>query len=205
MSKPSAHLSDALFSGTKQKVLGLLFGNPDRSFYANELITLAQMGSGSVQRELATLHQTGLVSRSARGNQKHYQANPNSPLFDVLCEIVQKTFGLAEPLRDALAPLAPQITAAFVFGSVAKRTDTASSDIDLMVLSEKLTYADLFGVLDQTSEVLGRPINPTILTQKELTVRIARQESFITRVLEQPKIWIIGSQNDFAISESDRS
>ena len=128
-------LADALFSTTQQRVLAYLFGQPERSFFATELIGLAGGGSGAVQRELARLEQSGLVTVTRVGTQKHYQANPKSPIFAELCAIAQKTVGLAEPLREALAPLAKRITAAFVFGSVAKRRDTAASDIDVLVLS----------------------------------------------------------------------
>lgn len=129
-SLPRISFSDALFSGTKQRVLGILYGQPARSFYANELISLAASGSGAVQRELATLTNSGLVTVKAVGNQKHYQANPDSPIFTELCAIVQKTTGLADPLREALDPMTSQISAAFVYGSVAKKTDTAGSDFD---------------------------------------------------------------------------
>ena len=90
-------LADALFSGTQQRVLGLLFGQPERSFYATELINLAGVGSGAVQRDLASLSQSGLVTVKPVGNQKHYQANPASPIYDELCGMVRKTVGLAEP------------------------------------------------------------------------------------------------------------
>src|SRR5690554_7756382 len=86
-------LSDALFPRTKQRVLGILYGQPHRSFYANELISLADSGSGAVQRELATLAHSGLVTVKAIGNQKHYQANAESPIFDELRSIIQKTIG----------------------------------------------------------------------------------------------------------------
>jgi len=102
-------LADALFSATQQKVLGYLFGQPERSFYATELIGLVGAGSGAVQRELARLAASGLVTVSRVGNQKHYQANPDSPIHAELCGIAMKTVGLAEPLRVALAPLAGQI------------------------------------------------------------------------------------------------
>lgn len=191
--------SDALFSGTKQRVLGILYGQPMRSFYANEVIGLAASGSGAVQRELATLTNSGLVTVKAVGNQKHYQANPDSPIFNELCAIVQKTIGLADPLRIALEPLASQIIAAFVYGSVAKKTDTASSDIDLMLLSDAISYGELFSALETVSAQLGRQVNPTILTHEELKKRQANQDSFLSRVMEQPKIWIIGRHNDFGI------
>lgn len=198
-SEPQRGLADALFSGTKQRLLGLLFGQPSRSFYANELIELAKSGSGAVQRELANLTQSGLVNVRPVGNQKHFQANAASPIFAELCGIVQKTVGLADPLREALAPLAGQIIAAFVYGSVAKKTDTAGSDIDLMILSDDLTYGDVFNALEAASGTLGRAVNPTILTRQELGKRQAEKESFLTRVLQQPKVWIIGGEDALTI------
>lgn len=198
LSSPTS-LADALFSGTQQRVLGLVFGQPERSFYATELIGLTGAGSGAVQRELARLAQSGLVTVHRVGNQKHYRANPDSPIFAELCSIAQKTVGLAEPLREALAPLAKKIFVAFVYGSVAKRQDTAASDIDLMLVSDQLTYADVFAVLKQVGNRLARPVNPTILTRKELAKRIAGDNAFVTRVLAQPKLWLIGHDDDLAV------
>ncbi len=195
----STSLAATLFSGTQQRVLGLLFGQPDRSFYATELIGLAGVGSGAVQRELARLAQSGLVTVRAVGNQKHYQANPDSPIYAELCGIARKTVGLAEPLREALAPMAAQIKAAFVFGSVAKRQDTASSDIDLMIVSDSVSYGDTFLALETASAQLGRAVNPTIYTEKELAKRIKQGEAFITRVLAQPKVWLIGGEDDLRV------
>jgi predicted nucleotidyltransferase len=192
-------LADALFSGTRQRLLGLLFGQPSRSFYATELIGLAGIGSGAVQRELANLAQSGLVTVRAIGNQKHYQANPDSPIFEELRGIAEKTVGLAEPLREALAPLAAQIHAAFVYGSIAKRTDTSASDIDLMLLSDPVTYADAFAALEAASGRLGRKVNPTILTSKEFYKRVKDKEAFLTKMLAQPKVWIIGGESDLAV------
>jgi predicted nucleotidyltransferase len=188
-------LVDALFSGTQQRVLAWLFGQPERSFYATELIGLAGAGSGAVQRELARLAQSGLITARAVGNQKHYQANPAAPIYSELCGIVQKTVGLAEPLREALAPLAARIRAAFVYGSVAKREDTASSDIDLMLISDDLAYSDLYGALEAVSNRLGRTVNPTIYTPRELAKRVKRKDSFTMRVLAQSKIWLAGSED----------
>ena len=190
-----ASLADALFSGTQQRVLAWLFGQPGRSFYATELIGLAGAGSGAVQRELARLAQSGLVTARAVGNQKHYQANPEAPIYAELCGIVQKTVGLAEPLREALAPLAARIQAAFVYGSVAKREDTASSDIDLMLVSDDLAYSDLYAALEAVSIRLGRSVNPTLYTPQELAKRVKKKEAFATRVLAQPKLWLIGGED----------
>lgn len=199
MSSTNASLADALFSTTQRRVLGLLFGQPDRSFYATELIGLAGVGSGGVQRELARLAQSGLVTVRSVGNQKHYQANPDAPIYAELCGIVRKTFGLAEPLRLALAPLAGQIKCAFVFGSVAKRQDSATSDIDLMLISDSLSYADTFAALEVASAQLGRTVNPTIVTMRDMARRIEQGEAFITRVLAQPKLWLIGGEDDLRV------
>jgi len=132
------------------------------------------------------------------GTQKHYQADPKSPLFAELCSIAQKTVGLAEPLREALAPLAKRITAAFVYGSVAKRSDTAASDIDLMAVSDSLTYADLYAAVEQATARLGRKVNPTVYSRKELARRVKQKNAFVTRVMAQPRIWLIGAESDLA-------
>ena len=192
-------LADALFGGTRQRVLALLFGQPDRSFYANELIALARGGSGAVQRELARLAQSGLVTVRVSGNQKHYQANRGSPIFEELCGIARKTMGLAEPLREALAPLSNRIKAAFVYGSIAKRQDAAGSDVDLMLISDELSYPDVYATLESVGQQLGRTVNPTIYTAKELAQRIAGGGSFVKRVLEQPKIWLLGDESALGV------
>ncbi|KQU76979.1 transcriptional regulator [Rhizobacter sp. Root16D2] len=192
-------LADALFGGIQQRVLGLLFGQPERSFYASEIIARVNGGSGAVQRELARLAQSELVTVEIVGNQKHYQANPASPIHSELCAIARKTVGMAEPLRAALAPQADQIRAAFVYGSVAKRQDTASSDIDLMVIADELTYGELFSNLDALSDRLGRVVNPTICTPEDLRQRVGQGEAFITRVLQQPKIWLIGGEHELGL------
>jgi len=191
-------LADALFSTIQQRVLAYLFGQPERSFFATELIKLAGGGSGAVQRELARLANSGLVTVTRVGTQKHYQANPKSPIFAELCAIAQKTVGLAEPLRVALKPLAKRITAAFVYGSVAKRSDTAASDIDLMVVSDSLTYADLYAAMEQATARLGREVNPTVYSRRDLAKRVRQDNAFVTRVMAQSKIWLMGGESDLA-------
>lgn len=192
-------LAGALFSGTQQRVLGFLFGQPERSFYATELINLAGVGSGAVQRELARLAQSGLVTVKPVGNQKHYQANPASPIYEELCGLVRKTVGLAEPLRAALAPLAPQIKAAFVYGSIAKKEDTVSSDIDLMLVSDTLTFGEAILALQAATKLLGREINPNVFTRQDFAKRLKEGRSFVSRVMAQPKIWLIGGADDLAL------
>ena len=186
--------ADALFPAVRQRVLAVLFGSPDRSFYANELIALARSGTGAVQRELASLLAAGLVTVRDQGNQKHYQANAASPVFAELRGLVLKTVGLADVLQAALAPLAGQITMAFVYGSVARREDTAASDVDVLIVSDALGYAEVFGALESAAQTLGRAINPTLYTRAELARRRAQDNAFVTRVLDQPRIWLMGDE-----------
>jgi predicted nucleotidyltransferase len=189
-------LADALFTKTQQRVLRLLFGQPERSFYASEVIRDAGTGSGAAQRELARLEASGLLVTRRIGHQKHFQANAASPLYSELRDIVLKTVGLAEPLRDALKPLSSAIRAAFVYGSVAKGTDQAASDIDLMIISDSLTYGEVFGALERVTRSVGRKVNPTVYTAAEFSKRARTENAFVTRVLEQPKLWVIGSERD---------
>ena len=189
-------IADALFSKGQQRVLAVLFGNPGRSFYASEIIALASSGTGAVQRELARLENAGLVTVRRVGNQKHYQANPEAPVFEELRGVVLKTSGLADVLRAALGPLTSDIHAAFVYGSIARREDTAASDIDLLVISDVLTYAELFAVLEKASGQLGRRVNPTVYTTAELARRMRQGNAFVRGVLAQPKIWLIGGERD---------
>lgn len=186
--------ADALFPAVRQRVLAVLFGSPDRSFYANELIALARSGTGAVQRELASLLAAGLITVRDQGNQKHYQANAASPVFAELRGLVLKTVGLADVLRAALAPLEDQVAAAFVYGSVARQQDTAASDVDVLIVSDALGYAEVFGALEGAAQTLGRTINPTLYTRAELARRRAQDNAFVTRVLDQPRIWLMGDE-----------
>ena len=193
-------LADALFTKTQQRVFRVLFGQPERSFYTSELIRDAGTGSGAAQRELARLEESGLVVARRVGHQKHYQANVASPLFSELRDIVLKTVGLVQPLRDALEPVSPAIRAAFVYGSVAKATDRSGSDIDLMLVSDSLTYGEVFGALERVARTLGRQVNPTVYTAAEFSKRARDQNAFLTKILEQPKLWVIGSENDLPVA-----
>jgi predicted nucleotidyltransferase len=193
-SSASTSLADALFPKVRQRILAVLFGAPDRSFYANELIALAASGTGAVQRELANLSESGLLTISKQGNQKHYQANANTPVFTELRALVLKTMGLADVLRNALSPLAAQIDFAFVYGSVARQQDTAQSDVDVMIVSASLGYGEVFGALEDAALSLGRKVNPTLYTPSEWDKRVAQDSAFVTRVVQQPKIWLIGTE-----------
>lgn len=193
-------LADALFTKTQQRVLGVLFSHPERSLYASELIRTAGTGSGAAQRELAKLENSGIVVTRRVGHQKHYQANIASPLFVELQSIVLKTIGLAQPLQAALKPLSGSIRAAFVHGSIAKGTDRASSDVDLLIISEILTYGDVFSALEKAANKLGRQVNPTVYTTAEFVKRAGQENAFVTRTLEQPKLWIIGGEDDLPVA-----
>jgi predicted nucleotidyltransferase len=191
-------LGAALFSGVQQRVLGALFTNPDRSFYGNELFRLTNSGKGALQRELARLQRVGLVNMEIIGKQKHYQANRDSPIFEEVHGIVIKTFGMADVLSNALGPFSGNITVAFIYGSVAKRTDTSQSDIDLFIVSDDLSYSELIDALGAAETKLARKISPTLQSRAELERKRAEGNSFVIRVLEQPKVFIIGSDDDLA-------
>ena len=192
---PTTSLADALFTATQQRVLGLLFGEPDRSFYTSELINRIGAGSGAVQRELKRLAESGLVTVKRIGNQKHYQANPDSPVFEELCSLVRKTVGLAGPIREALEPLADRVRFATIYGSVAKGVDTAASDIDLLIVADGVTLEDVYRVLAPVEEALGRKINPTLYTLKEFEDRKASGNPFLSGVLSGDHIVLIGAEN----------
>ncbi len=198
--RPNLGLADALFSSTQQRVLAYLYGQVGRSFFASELIRLTGSGSGAVQRELAKLERSGLVTVKSIGNQKHYQANPDSPIFNELHGIVMKTVGVADVLRAALAPLADAIDVAFIYGSVAQGTERADSDIDLMLIGKDLSYGAVMEQLGELETRLGREVNPSIYSPQELKRKLQSDNAFVQRVMERPKIFVIGSADD--INES---
>lgn len=194
-SKPDqTNLSDALFSNVQQRVLGLIFGQPERSFYTSEIVRTLNSGTGAVGRELQRLESSGIVSTHRIGNQKHYRANPDSPIFGELQSLVLKTVGLAGPLADALRPHAAKMLAAFVFGSVAKGSDTAASDIDLLVIGDGLDYSDLYTALHGAESKLHRKVSPLFLTRGDWQRKLSRKDSFVQRISTQPKIFIVGSE-----------
>ena len=188
-------LADALFTATQQKVLGVLFGQPDRSFFVTQIMELANAGRGAVQRELERLRQGGLVTVRNVGTQKHFQANPDSPLFDELCGIIQKTVGLAGPIRAALESLPESPRRAFVYGSVAKRTDSSDSDIDLLVVADNTELEQIYAALMPVEQSLARPISLTLYTEEEYERRRKDGNPFLQRVLDGPIIDLIGSSD----------
>lgn len=186
-------LADALFTSTQQKVLGLLFGQLERSFFVTQIMELAQSGRGAVQRELQRLESAGLVSVQMRGNQKHYKANRDSPLFDEICSIVRKTVGLEEPLRVAVESLPEAVDLALIYGSVARRADTSASDVDLLIVADDLTLEQVYSALSPAEAMLDRKINPTLYTSEEFDRRHAHGNAFLKRVLSGPVIVLSGA------------
>lgn len=183
-------IGDALFTKTQQRVLGLLFGKPEQSFYLNELVRLAGMGKGAVSRELTKLTAAGLLTVVRQGNQCHYQANVENPIFSELRAIIQKTFGVVGVLQMALATLLPQLELAFVYGSVAKGHEHATSDIDVLLVGSDLSYGEIMMLLESAEQQLGRKINPTIYEPQDFKQRVDAKQSFITRIMAQPKLWV---------------
>ena len=188
-------LADALFTTTQQRVLALLFGQPNRSFYASELIESTGSGSGAVQRELKRLASSGLLTVRRIGNQKHYQANPDSPVFEELCSLVRKTVALIEPIRAALKPLADRMDLAFLYGSVATGTDTATSDIDILIVADGVTLEDIYSSVASVETDLGRKISPILYTPKEFADRMASGNPFLARVLSGEHLVLMGDED----------
>jgi predicted nucleotidyltransferase len=189
-------LSNALFSKVQQRVLGLIFGHPERSFYTLEIVRNVHSGTGAVERELSRLRRSGLVRVERIGNQKHYRANQQSPIFEELQSLVLKTVALTEPLKKALQPYSDKIRAAFVYGSVAKGTDTAQSDIDLMVIGDELDYSELYSAAQNAETILSRKVSPIFLSFTDWKRKASEKDSFVNKIDLLPKMFIFGSQED---------
>ena len=194
----AARIQDALFSGVQQRLLGIIFGQPDRRFQGAELIRMINSGTGAVHRQLTTLAASGLVNVIQIGNQKHYQANPDSPVFEELCGLIRKTVGLREPLQRSLEPLKSQIDVAFVYGSIARGTDTARSDIDLMLIGEGLDYISVHDTIHNAETKLQRKISPNLTTLSEWRKKLNKENPFISNINKQAKLFIYGSEDELA-------
>jgi predicted nucleotidyltransferase len=192
-------IASALFGKTQQAVLGLLFGQPERSFYLRELVAAAGGGASQVQRELAQLVAAGLVAREPRGNQVWFTANPASPVFGELKSLFAKTTGIADVVRAALTPFARQIVAAFIYGSVARGEHDAHSDIDLLVVGT-VAPSRLAPAQMALKERLGRPVRLVLYSTGELREHAQGREHFLSSVLEQPKIWLLGTPADLKLT-----
>jgi predicted nucleotidyltransferase len=189
-------IATALFSDSQSRVFRWVFGQPDRSYHLSELRRLTGLGSASLQRELNRLAGAGLVRTERVGNLRRFQANPQSPVYGELVGLTCKTLGLEPVLREALLPLIPDLKAAWVYGSVAKQTDTAQSDIDVMLIGEDLLLGRVLELLVPLEAQLGRKINPTCYTPADFERRRAEPDSFVNRVLAQPILPLIGDANE---------
>lgn len=185
-------IAAALFSDSQIRVLRWLFGQPERGIHLNELMRLTGLGSASLQRELNKLVNAGLVRSERVGNLRTFQANAESPVYEELIGLVRKTLGAQPLLREALTPLASKIDSAFVYGSVAKGTDTAKSDIDVMLVGKGLLLSEVLELVVPLEGQLGRKINATCLSPAEFKRRLAERDSFVNRVIAQPTLPLIG-------------
>ncbi len=187
-------LADALFSKSKQKVLGVLLANPDRSLHLRELARQAGVTPSTIQRELKNLVDAGVLTMTARGSLKIYQANARCPIFAELCGIVSKTFGIADQVREAL--LASDIDIAFIFGSVAKGAEKSHSDVDVFVIGTG-SYRDLLDRLRPVENAIGREINAKYYRPDEFRASFAEGNAFLHRIAAEPKIYLIGDDDGF--------
>jgi predicted nucleotidyltransferase len=191
-----SNLSAALFSRVQSRVLGILFGQPDQQFQLTEIISRAGSGRGAVQRELEKLTEVGIVATAAYGNRKLYHANRESPVFQELHQLILKTVGIVDPLREALTAYRQSIKSAFVYGSIAKGKDTAKSDIDVMIIGEGLVYSEVYSVLQQAEKHLARPVNPNLMTSNDWVRKVKAKSSFVTKILTQPKLFVFGNEDE---------
>ena len=189
------NLSGALFGKTRRAVLGLLFAQPERSFFLREVVRQAGSGQGAVQRELQQLTQAGIITRKRQGNQVHFQANSDCPVFPELRTLILKTSGLASHLQKALVPLADRIALVLVFGSLPKGVATPQSDVDLLVVGN-ITLRDLVRVLAPLQEEIGREINPTVYSKAEFQKKISQGHHFLSTILQEPKWFLVGDQDE---------
>lgn len=185
-------MASALFSDSQARVFQWVFGQPERSYHLSELRRLTGLGSASLQRELGKLAEAGLVRSERVGNLRVFQANMESPVYEELAGLTRKTLGAQPLLQAALAPMNAKLEAAFIHGSIAKGTDTAKSDVDVMLVGKDLLLSDVLELLLPVEPQLGRKINPTLYTPAEYKRRRAQKGSFLNRVLAQPVIPLIG-------------
>ncbi|OIN90540.1 MAG: hypothetical protein AUJ20_14225 [Comamonadaceae bacterium CG1_02_60_18] len=186
-----------LLGQTRSGVLSALFLHPEKSLHVRALARVTGASPGSLHRELAALYDLGLLVRQEVGRQVHYQANVQCPVFAELAGLLRKTAGVADVLRDALLPLGERVTLAFVYGSVASSTERVGSDVDVMVLGQA-GFADMALAFASVQNVLGREVNPTPMSVQDFVRKYDEGDGFACNVAVNPKIWLIGSDDDFA-------
>jgi predicted nucleotidyltransferase len=188
-------VSSALFGKTRQAVLGLLYMNPDNSYYFRQIVRLTGVAQGGVQRELKQLVEAGLVTFVRRGRQTYYQATRECPVFDELRRLMTKTAGLADILRSALKPLSERIRCAFVFGSYARGGAGNSSDVDVIVIGD-VGFCEVSEALMAAQSLLGREVNSAVFPESEFAEKARQGTHFISDVLKNAKIFLVGDDND---------
>jgi predicted nucleotidyltransferase len=189
--------SPSLFGKTRQALLALLYARPDEEHLQESLIQLAGLGRGTVQRELGFLARAGVVRRLVRGRQVYFQANPENPIYPELRGLVVKTFGVADAIRAALAPLSGRIRVAFIHGSVAKGVERRASDVDVMIIGD-VSFADSSDALAEAQKVVGREINPSVYAPADFRAKLAAKQHFLSSVLNGEKIYLIGDRRELA-------
>jgi predicted nucleotidyltransferase len=187
---------DLMFGVYRRKLLALLLLRPGEGFHVRELSRMAGISAGSIHRELKIMFEAGLLLRKKIGNQVHYEANRACPIFEELASIFRKTEGLANVLAESLTGLADRIHYAFVFGSMAAGGQTPESDVDVLVLGD-VNLANVVKVLSPLQPQLGREINPVVISTEKFFSMVKMKDRFAMRVLDEPKIFAMGSENDF--------
>lgn len=190
--KTTASISDLLFPNQyRRKVLGLLLMRPEQQIHLRELARVIGAAPGTLKKELDALCEAGLLRAERVGNQVRFCANTAHPVFPELQALIRKTIGLADALRLSLAPLAGRIDAAFVFGSMASGTESAGSDIDLMVVGDA-GFAEIVDATYAAQATLGREINPKVMSASEWQAKKAERNAFLQDLLNKPRIMLIG-------------
>ena len=192
---PAPQLVEVLFGAYRRQILALLLLHPDESFYVREIARLTGVPAGSLHRELKLLGDAGLLQRSVSGNQVRYQVDRGNPIQEELAGIFRKTAGLADVLRDALAPLAGKTRLAFIFGSVAQGKERSASDVDVLVVGSA-SFAAVVGALSPAGERLRRAVNPVVMTRAAFESKRAGADRFVARILREPKIILIGDAGE---------
>jgi DNA-binding transcriptional ArsR family regulator len=186
---------DALLPKTRQGILAAMLVQPEKAWYVSELARRMSVPSSSLQRELQDLTEAGILKGHRQGRMAYYQANADSPLFADLRGLMLKTAGLVDVLAEALKPLTAKLRVVFVYGSIASSKEQSDSDIDLMVVGS-VAPAELALPLRNARGLLARDINPTIYTLAEFNKKRMAKDHFLTRVLDKPKLFVIGSKNE---------
>jgi predicted nucleotidyltransferase len=196
-------LAHQLFGQTRSAVLGALLLHPESSLHVRELARLTGASAGSLHRELRLLADMGLLLRREVGRQVHYSANTAHPVHAELAQLLRKTAGLVDVLREALEPLDKKVELAFVYGSMASGTERASSDVDLMVLGPA-SFADVARALGPAQSALRRDVNPTLMTRREFDEKLSAGDGFVRSVMRGDKLWLKGEEGDLAEPAQDR-